>query len=142
MAEVIEQLDAAATDLRTVKELEGRAQTMQRGQEEALREIADEKKIAKDFAKAKVQEANIKADKIVSEARKTADAVLNSAQTKASAVDNELKQKEQESLDKLAKANEDLAFAKEELAKVDALAAAAEKKLIDAQAKIQKMLEV
>lgn len=141
MVEIVEQLDASATDLRTVKELEGRAKVMQRGQEEALKEIADEKKIAKDFAKAKIQDANVKADKIIEEARKTAEAVLNSAQVKASAVDNELKEKQDKAEGRVKELEVRERELQDSLAKLGQDTAVAEKKLQDAQAKIQKMLE-
>lgn len=141
MFEVVDQIDAAATDIRSIKDLEARKAVLVKEQEDAVEEAKDVRAKAKAYADQKVADAESKAEQIVVEARKTAESVLESAQRKASAVDNAALARDEASNQAATQAAEDLEFAKAELAKVDALAEATEKRLTKAQASISKLLE-
>jgi uncharacterized phage infection (PIP) family protein YhgE len=141
MLEVVEQLDAAATDIRSVKDLESRKATLVKEQEDAITEAKEVRTKAKADVDQKISDAETKAEQIVVEARKTAESVLESAQRKASAVDNESNSMILAARHQVDELTTQLESTKEELAKVDKLAEEAEKRLMKAQASISKLLE-
>lgn len=141
IVEILEQLDASATDLRTAKDLEQRAYKLKDEQETARAVLKEEKAKAKAYADQKIDEADKRAEEIVAEARRNAEAVLNSAQVKASAVENAVIEKQTAVDEYAAKTAADVELAKELLSHLDKQADEAEKRLAKAQASIAKLLE-
>lgn len=140
IVDILEQLDSAATDIRSVKDLESRKETLVKEQEDAIAEAKEVKAKSKTYSDQKISDAENRAEQIIVEARKTAENVLESAQRKASSIDNEANSMILAARHQVDELTDQVSFAKEELAKVDKLAEESEKRFIKAQEAIAKLL--
>lgn len=141
ITEVLEQLDAVATDIRAVKDLENRKQVLQKEQEEAAGEAKEERAKAKAYADQKTAEAEKRAKELVESAIDTSEKIVREAQAKAEDIQTSANSEvlhAQYQVDSLAKAEEDL---NQSIALKIKEANELEARIAKAQASITKLLE-